>query len=201
MRLLPSFEGTVPQQLAFDNALLAAGEEVLRFWESNETAVVLGKGNRAAEWIDTEACSSDDVPVIRRDSGGGAVVIAAGCLNYTFVFSLQQRPAWNDVARSFQEILEPIAEALGASFRVPCDLVMDDRKAGGSAQRRTALSMLHHGTFLYDFDSGLAERYLRMPVRQPPYRRQRAHRDFLGNIPLSSVEIRERVIACLGTRC
>jgi lipoate-protein ligase A len=199
MLLLPPFEGTVEQQLGKDRSLLSAGAEVLRFWESRETAVVLGRGNRAEQWVNRNACHEDGVPILRRDSGGGTVVIAQGCLNYCLVFSLDHRPGWRDVSRSFVEILGRMADALQVDFRPPCDLAWKERKVGGCAQRRTATSLLHHGTLLYGFDAGLAERYLLHPERQPPYRAGRPHREFLTNLPLTSDEIRKRVAQIWGT--
>jgi len=196
MRLLPSSEGTVQQQLETDLALLRAGEEGLRFWEpSQETAVVLGRGNRVEEWADVNACRSDGVPILRRESGGGAVVLSPGCLNYSLVFSLEQRPAWRDVKRSFSDILQCIAGALQLEFREPCDLAWQNRKVSGSAQRRTPAALLHHGTFLYNFDPAMAERYLLQPKRQPPYRKGRSHAGFLTNMPLPPDEIRRRITA------
>jgi lipoate-protein ligase A len=41
-----------------------------------------------------------------------------------------------------------------------------------------------HGTFLLHFDLPRIERYLRMPSREPGYRRGRRHGDFLCNLNL-----------------
>lgn len=197
MRLVHLMESSVEQQLAEENALLAAGEEVLGFWESRETTVVLGRGNRAEEWVNLEACLRDHVPVVRRDSGGGAVVLSAGCLNYSLVCSLERHPTWRNVRQSLEDILQPLAAALGTDFRRPGDLTIEERKVSGCAQRRNASGVLHHGTVLYDFDANLAERYLKMPKRQPEYRRGRSHREFLSNLPQGVEEVRKRVTLAL----
>ena len=62
----------------------------------------------------------------------------------------------------------------------------DGRKVSGNAQRRGRRALLHHGTLLYDFDPGLAARYLKEPIRRPAYRSGRCHADFIGNLPLSA---------------
>lgn len=199
MQLLPSIEGTIPQQIARDMALLHAGEEVLRFWEPvDQVAVVLGRGNLREEWVNVEACDADGVPILRRESGGGAVVLAPGCLNYSLVFSLERRPAWREVSRSFADILQCMADALMLEFREPCDLALRERKVSGSAQRRTPTALLHHGTFLHEFDPALAERYLLQPKRQPQYRKGRNHADFLANVELPPQEIGSRVAQAWG---
>ena len=120
-------------------------------------------------------------------------MLGRGCLNYSLILSLGHRAAWHDVNRSFVEILGRIAAVLNLDFRPPSDLALKERKVSGCAQRRTASSILHHGTFLYDFDAGLAERYLLPPERQPPYRQGRPHHEFLANLSMTSDEIRERM--------
>jgi len=163
------------------------------FWESAQPVVVLGRGGRIEEQVNQPACAADNVAILRRCSGGGAVVLAPGCLNYTLLFSLEAHPHLRNVARSFREILAPIAAALGAEIQGQSDLVYRGRKVSGNAQRRTASTLLHHGTLLYRFDPELAARYLLEPARQPEYRRRRPHREFLGNLPYSASEIQQRV--------
>jgi lipoate-protein ligase A len=162
-------------------------------WESAKPIVVLGLGGRIEEQVNQPACAADNIEILRRSSGGGAVVLAPGCLAYTLLFSLEDHPHLRNVARSFHEILTPIAEALNAEIQGQSDLVYQGRKVSGNAQRRTATTLLHHGTLLYRFDPALAARYLLEPCRQPEYRRRRPHTEFLGNLPYSAEEIKQRL--------
>ena len=75
-----------------------------------------------------DACRDDGVPVLRRFSGGGAVVLGPGCLNYAVALSLVSRPELADVAASFQFILGRIVAALdvpGLSIAGETDLALD----------------------------------------------------------------------------
>jgi lipoate-protein ligase A len=63
------------------------------------------------------------------------------------------------------------------------DIGQGDRKFSGSAQRRLRKYLLYHGTVLYRFPIELLARYLRPPRRQPAYRRQRDHAEFVINVP------------------
>ena len=203
MRVLDLPLETAEQNLALDDELLAEsdarGSEVLRFWEARATCVVLGRSGREELDLDGDACARDGVPIVRRTSGGGAIVQGPGCLCFTLALSLQRRPELRDVAASYRAILEPIGRALGAAFEPASDLALDGRKVSGSAQRRRHGALLHHGTVLYAFDLARVERYLREPRRQPQYRRGRAHRDFLANLALRPAEIKERIAtACLS---
>lgn len=193
MKLLPSAPQSVEENLALDEILLQQGEEVLRFWESDRPVVVVGRSGRIEDQVRVEACAADGVNILRRSSGGGAVVLAPGCLNYSLVFSFDLRPTWREVRRSFCEILKKIAIALDAEVCEPSDLACDGRKISGNAQRRTNASLLHHGTVLYAFDSELAERYLHPPQRQPAYRMGRSHREFLGRVSHSRETVCKRI--------
>jgi lipoate-protein ligase A len=64
------------------------------------------------------------------------------------------------------------------------DLAIAGRKFSGNSQQRKRRFLLHHGTILYALDTGLVDRYLRMPARQPEYREQRKHSEFLTNMPV-----------------
>jgi lipoate-protein ligase A len=179
--------------LALDELSLDQQKEGLRFWECSQPVVVVGRGGRIEEQVRVEACDADGVDVLRRSSGGGAVVLGPGCLNYSLLFSLERRPRWRDVRRSLREILSWMTDALGAEICDPSDLAWQGKKVSGNSQRRTASVLLHHGTLLYDFDPELASRYLLEPKRQPEYRRGRTHAQFLGNLPFSALDIENRV--------
>jgi lipoate---protein ligase len=182
--------------LRFDEQLLAAGAGVLRLWESAKECVVLGQSGRCERDVLLDACWAAEVPVLRRCSGGGAVLLGPGCLNYSLVLPLQWNSRWRDVRYSLRWAMERMRQALGlAGLRNEgdCDLVLNDRKVSGNAQRRTQSAILHHGTILYDFDSARAECFLKPPHRQPRYRAGRSHAEFLGNVPLSAGQIRNRL--------
>lgn len=192
LRLITRCSPHPDDNIALDAALFHAMEttgaaETLRFWESQHTAVVVGSLGAICHQVDEEACVRDGVPIIRRLSGGGAVVLARGCLNYSLVLSLEARPELRHVVESYRLILGRIVEALGVprlSVQGLSDLAIGNRKISGSAQRRGRRALLHHGTFLYAFEIGSIERYLKEPERQPAYRARRPHAAFVTNAPL-----------------
>jgi lipoate-protein ligase A len=189
--------------LALDEALLLqaeAGEadEVLRVWEWPAPAVVLGSACRLAEAVDVAACEADGVPILRRSSGGGTVLLGAGCLLFSLVLRYDRDPALGEVRSSYAFILGRVARALGLAGVAPAgtsDLALAGRKISGNAQQRKRHCLLHHGTLLYAFDLFRVSRYLRPPPRQPEYRAGRGHADFLMNLPWPAGELRRRLRA------
>lgn len=150
------------------------------------------------EAVDAAACAADHVPVARRLTGGGTVVIGPGCLNFSLVLSLDQRPALREVGRSYQVLLAALATALAIPGLVRqglSDLALGDLKVSGNAQRRSRRALLHQGTLLGALDRPLMTRYLREPSRQPAYRARRPHGAFVTNLSLPTRELRVRLRA------
>ncbi len=188
---------TTKENILFDDVLLALAEEgqggeVLRFWESSDTAVVLGRIGQWKNDVQTDAVTRDKIPVLRRSSGGGTVVQGPGCLNFSFILSKDHHSPLHDLKKSYQFILSYVMEALSAQgfkvrFKPISDLVVqqDDKKFSGNAQKRGRKFILHHGTILHDFDLKLIEKYLRFPKDIPEYRRGRPHLDFVANLPVA----------------
>ena len=171
------------------------GGERLLVWESAHPAVVLPRNGAADAWANLDACAFRDIPILRRDSGGGAVVLGPGCLSVALILSLDARPALADVAGSYATLLRAIADTLAipdVTIR-STDLALGNRKFAGHAQRRLRHTLLHHGTILYGFDLGLIDTLLPEPPRRPAWRGSRRHREFLANAPLGRADLVARL--------
>ncbi len=181
--------------LAFEEILLEGAEagdhgECLRFWESPTYFVVLGTAQVLQAEVNEAACEAGGVPILRRCSAGGCVLQGPGCLNYTLILDQEQDPEIATIRGSYCAILKRVADALrplGPDLRVAgtSDLALQDLKVSGNAQRRKRRYILHHGTFLCDFDVSLMARYLREPAERPEYRGERAHGEFAVNLGLT----------------
>jgi len=190
----------LPESLALDEALLLEAEagrggDVLRLWESHQLGVILGAGGRLGEDVDETTCRADGVPILRRSSGGGTVLLGPGCLCYTLVLSMEHSPALREIGSSYSFILAKVRDALidllpSVEQAGISDLAAAGHKFSGNAQQRKRAYLLHHGTLLYDFDLSLLSRYLKIPARQPEYRHQRDHAAFVRNLPVEAKELR-----------
>jgi lipoate---protein ligase len=204
MLLLDHTLPTLAENLALDEALLLAadqgGPECLRLWQWPAYAVVLGAGGRIADDVHEERCRADRVPLARRSSGGGTVLLGPGCLLYTLILAYDRDPALAQIRSSYCNILGRLVAALAvaAPDLAVCgasDLAWSQRKFSGNAQQRKRRHLLQHGTLLYAFDIDRVADYLKPPPRQPEYRHERSHRDFLTNLPVTV----EALTRCLQT--
>ena len=197
---------TPAENLALDEALLETAEaadrpcETLRLWESDRPVVVVGRSSRLAEEVHVDVCRRLGVPVLRRVSGGAAVVAGPGCLMYALVLSLERRPALRAIDQAHRTVLDTLAAALadsapGLSRRGICDLTLGGRKVSGNAVRVKRRHLLYHGTLLYGFALEWIGRCLAMPPREPDYRNARPHEAFVANLPLPGDAIRRALRA------
>jgi lipoate-protein ligase A len=192
---------TVAENVALDESLLLSAEvgesgEVLRVWEQPSLSVVLGSGCKLADDVDLVATGRDGIPIVRRSSGGGTVLLGTGCLCYSLVLAYARAVELTEIASSYRWILDRVLESLkitGTTQEGISDLAIGGWKFSGNAQQRKRNHLLHHGTILYALDLNAIERYLRPPERQPEYRARRAHGAFIRNVEV----VREQIIGGL----
>ncbi len=151
--------------------------------------MVLGASRRLRDEVLLAACQADGVPIVRRSSGGGTVVIGPGTLNATLILSGTAAPGLTAVDTAQRFVLERIARVLQLAGRPVVvagsgDLTIDGRKFAGSAQRRLRHWFFVHCTIMHSFPLERISRYLALPGRQPDYRAGRSHAEFLRNLEL-----------------
>jgi lipoate-protein ligase A len=206
---------TPAHNLAFDEALLewaedsSADGEFLRVWEATQPMVVVGRSSRVSKEVNEPFCRQEHIPILRRSSGGAAIVTGPGCLMYALVLSYAVRPELKDITRAHSYILKQLTTSLGPLLSragtITCagtsDLALRDekdvataRKFSGNSLRMKRTHLLYHGTLLYAFDLGLIEKCLRTPPRQPGYRNSRSHGDFVMNVPATRQQLADAVI-------
>src|SRR6266568_1647511 len=228
MNLLDLTFPTPEENLACDEALLdwcdaGVGSDVLRLWEPQEYFVVVGYSNRVAREVDVAACRNRAIPILRRCTGGGTVVQGPGCLNYSLILRIDSNPALETVTGTNRFVLErnragletllvrssrrkealfPNSQLPTANFQLSVgghtDLAIDGRKFSGNAQRRKRGAILFHGTFLLGFDLALVNRLLPMPSKEPDYRRNRSHAEFLMNLNVSAAGVKSALAQTWG---
>lgn len=209
MFLLEELTLPAPQQLALDEVLLLEAEshaepvEYLRLWELDEPAAILGRGSRWNEEVNVSACRGASVPVLRRCSGGAAIIGGPGCLFYSVVLNRSLRPELNSIDGAHQFVLSRLDRALKAQgvlsqlagtsdVAIATDEGM--KKVSGNSLRLRRDYLLYHGTVLYAADLSFVQRLLRTPPRQPDYRQGRAHEQFICNIAVDGESLREALL-------
>jgi lipoate---protein ligase len=209
MRYLDLTLPTAAENLALDEALLDEAEanetpdETLRLWEPRQPMVVVGRSSQFHVEVQLDACRALGIPVLRRPSGGAAIVAGPGCLMYALLLSYRARPQLRILNEAHRWVLATLAAALravapGVECQGTSDLAIGGRKFSGNSARCRRNHLLYHGTLLYNFPLELIERCLAMPPRMPDYREGRPHASFVSNLPLPAETIRTALVDAYG---
>lgn len=124
-----------------------APDDCIALWR-NEPAVIIGKHQNALAEIDIDYISQNQIPVIRRMSGGGAVFHDLGNVCFSMVKNIATTPF------DFKEFTLPVIETLKqlgitAHFEGRNDLTIQGLKFSGNAKCVHKDRILLHGTLLF----------------------------------------------------
>ncbi len=197
---------TAAENVALDEALLNSAEddvsatEVLRLWCPPTPIVVLGRSSKHDLEVNLDFCKSQDIPVIRRCSGGATILTAENCLMYAVVLSYQANPTIRMLDVAHQFVMSKVQRAISqcgvsTDFQGTCDLTIGNRKVSGNALRCKRNWLVYHGTLICEgMDLELISKCLGAPKRQPEYRQGRSHADFLTHIPTQASDLKAALI-------
>ena len=155
---------------------------IVRLWVPERTLIVLGRFGDAQHDLILEHLEPT-VVVKKRLGGGGTVVLDPWVPVLEVGFWSEPRKPLAAYARWLGEPLCETLRALGAPVRLRddwFDYVVEDRKVAGSTFYLARERVIYGVSLVYSQTTvDLMERYLRLPRRQPAYRAQRRHRDFV----------------------
>ncbi|MGM1017811.1 MAG: lipoate--protein ligase family protein [Actinomycetota bacterium] len=140
----------------------------LRIWEWDESAIVIGSFQSYRNEVDPEGAARHGFEVVRRISGGGAMMITAGqVITYSLYVpsSLVQGMTFADSYAFLDDWVLQALRSLGidAVYQPLNDIASPTGKIGGAAQKRLANGgVLHHATMSYDIDGQLMTEVLRI---------------------------------------
>ncbi len=126
-------------------------EEPLLLFYINEPSVIIGRNQNTLEEIDPDYVKDNQIHLVRRLSGGGAVYHDLGNLNFSFVTPGQEG------LHDFKLFTEPVVRVLrklgvDAQLRGRSDIFAGDKKISGNAQYASRGRMFSHGTLLFNTD-------------------------------------------------
>lgn len=158
---------------------------LFRCFESRATVVVLSRSNKPEVEVHTEVCKELGIPVLQRRGGGGTVLLGPGCVILSFAF-FGRSSFDNDI------YFRAVNQIWADSIRTVCgieltqngisDLTWNDRKVAGTSLFRRKRLVVYQGSLLVDPHMDLITKCLKHPSREPDYRKNRDHNDFLTSL-------------------
>ncbi|XP_021887953.1 uncharacterized protein LOC110807211 isoform X2 [Carica papaya] len=168
-------EVPILQQLRLEERLLRTSTDNWCLINDGTSAptIVMGISGKPSELLELGSVLKDQVPVIRRFTGGGTVIVDKDTVFVTFICNKDDVPGVQPYPRSIMSwsglLYSQMFQGIGDFQLRENDYVFGDRKFGGNAQSITKSRWLHHTSFLWDYEVGNMG-YLKLPVRAPKYR-------------------------------
>lgn len=150
---------TIPSfNLAAEEHLFKKQGQDFLFLYVNDPSVIVGSNQVVMNEVDIDFCIENDITIIRRLSGGGAVYHDRGNFNYSFIHNKTDAPL-------SAKFLQPIVETLH-TMDIPVnigkrkDIWLNEKKISGTASHVSKGRELHHGTLLYNSDLEILQKAL-----------------------------------------
>lgn len=126
-------------------------EPILLFY-INDPSIIIGRNQNTFEEINQAYVNENNIRVVRRMSGGGAVYHDRG--NFSFCFIKDDDGSFRDFKKFTQPVIQALHKmgATTAELQGRNDLLVDGKKFSGNAMYAKKGRMTAHGTILFDAD-------------------------------------------------
>jgi lipoate-protein ligase A len=158
-------------------------------WVPDAPAIVLGNSQLAERELNVDAVLRDGIPIHKRISGGGAVVLSPGCACLGLRFRKNKALTIQDYFAMGSSLIVDAAKAelglelfLRGTSDLACESIDGVRKVAGSALYMPRDFVLYLVSILVRPDMEQIERYLAHPSKEPDYRAGRGHGTFLASL-------------------
>jgi lipoate-protein ligase A len=159
------------RQIAFDQAMIDAHKtgaipDTIRFLRFPPTALI-GRHQALSREVRVDYCRANDIGVVRRITGGGAIYFDEGQLGWELVFrrSTMGIGSLADLAREICEAAAVGLRTLGidARYRPRNDIEVGGRKVSGTGGFFDGDTLFYQGTVLIDLDPARMVAALNVP--------------------------------------
>ena len=137
--------------LASEEYLLKQTDGYYYYLWINDPAVIVGVNQNTLQEVNLAFTENNNVKVVRRLTGGGAVYHDGGNLCYTVI------APYDENENNYKKFTAPVIEYLNelgvnAEFSGRNDITIDGQKISGNAQTVYNGRIMHHGTILFSSD-------------------------------------------------
>jgi lipoate-protein ligase A len=162
--------GKVPwkeSQLLY-HALAFLGRESLCLLSPATPYVCIGFHQDVKQEVDLEFCRANNIPVFRREVGGGAVFLDGQQLFFQLILKRDNPIAPKRIDAFYKKFLQPVIDlhhhiGIPAAYKPVNDLVVETRKISGTGAAEIGDCVIFVGNLILDFDYETMSKVLKIP--------------------------------------
>jgi lipoate-protein ligase A len=187
--------GKVPwmdSQLIY-HALAELGREALSLVSPSSPYVCVGFHQDVGQEVDVEYCRSHQIPVFRRDLGGGAVYLDGDQLFFHLILRKDNPQVPRRKEAFYQKFLQPIVNVyrrvgISAEYKPINDVIVGNRKISGTGVGEIGDCVVFVGNLILDFNHDEMARVLKVPDEKF---RDKVHKSLRENLTTIRRELGE----------
>ncbi len=188
----------LPDSYLFENDIAKSNSII---WIPKETCIVLGRSNNAPDSLFTENVIDDAIPVYKRPSGGETVVLSSKMVVLSIVVKQTDFKSGKLYFIDYNTKIISALNDLGIKnldSRGISDITINNLKILGSSIYQNKFVVFYHAVLNVGESVSLIDKYLKHPTREPDYRKNRSHKDFVTSLAqekynINTDEIRKTV--------
>ncbi|MFW9904563.1 MAG: biotin/lipoate A/B protein ligase family protein [Candidatus Thorarchaeota archaeon] len=133
--------------------------------------VCCGLHQSISQVVDLKFCESNNIPVIRRACGGGAVLLNSNQLFYNVVAHIDSNIVPRQVSAFYSKLLEPVVNTyrhfnVDAKYQPVNDILVNGRKISGNGAALLESAQVLVGNFILDFPRKEMSQILKVPTEK-----------------------------------
>ncbi|NHZ86963.1 MAG: hypothetical protein GWP19_13990 [Planctomycetia bacterium] len=172
----------LPDSYLFENNVVTRATTI---WIPDETCIVLGRSNNPGDSLYLENIISDNIPMYKRPSGGETVLLSNKMLVLSITVEQTDFKSGKKYFKDYSVKFISALESLGIKnlgYKGISDITINDLKILGSSIYQNKSIVFYHAVLNIGESVSLINKYLKHPKREPDYRNNRNHKDFVTSI-------------------
>ncbi|MBT8367335.1 MAG: lipoate--protein ligase family protein [Deltaproteobacteria bacterium] len=150
------------------HSLALLGREALCLVSPASPYVCIGYHQNLEQEVDLEFCRALNIPLFRREVGGGAVFLDGNQLFFHLILKRDNPIAPKRIDAFYQKFLKPVIDVhhrigIQAEYKPVNDLIVQNRKISGTGAGEIGDSIVFVGNLILDFDYETMARILKLP--------------------------------------
>ena len=150
------------------HALAELGREALTLVSPATPYVCIGFHQDAEQEVDLDFCKKNNIPVFRRNLGGGAVYLDGNQLFFHLILHRDNPAIPHGKISFYKKFLQPVIDVyrhigIAADYKPVNDVLVEHRKISGTGAAEIGECIVFVGNLIVDFDYDMMGRVLKVP--------------------------------------